>query len=41
MFCGLGLRPTIWEEFTQRFGIRKIAELYGNIFKTKSNIKIY
>uniref|UniRef100_A0A914LQX4 Long-chain-fatty-acid--CoA ligase n=1 Tax=Meloidogyne incognita TaxID=6306 RepID=A0A914LQX4_MELIC len=29
MFCGLGLRPTIWEEFTQRFGIRKIAELYG------------
>uniref|UniRef100_A0A915LXA7 Long-chain-fatty-acid--CoA ligase n=1 Tax=Meloidogyne javanica TaxID=6303 RepID=A0A915LXA7_MELJA len=29
MFSGLGLRPTIWEEFTQRFGIRKIAELYG------------
>ncbi|CAK5038490.1 unnamed protein product [Meloidogyne enterolobii] len=29
MFCGLGLRPTIWEEFSQRFGIGKIAELYG------------
>ncbi|CAK5121210.1 unnamed protein product [Meloidogyne enterolobii] len=34
MFCGLGLRPTIWEEFTQRFGIRKIAELYGSIKKS-------
>ncbi|KAL7070845.1 hypothetical protein ACQ4LE_009743 [Meloidogyne hapla] len=29
MFCGLGLRPTVWREFTKRFGIRKIAELYG------------
>uniref|UniRef100_A0A2K5I3Z3 long-chain-fatty-acid--CoA ligase n=1 Tax=Colobus angolensis palliatus TaxID=336983 RepID=A0A2K5I3Z3_COLAP len=26
---GNGLRPVIWEEFTQRFGVRQIGEFYG------------
>ncbi|KAL0609635.1 Long-chain fatty acid transport protein 1, partial [Plecturocebus cupreus] len=26
---GNGLRPSIWEEFTQRFGVRQIGEFYG------------
>ncbi|OLR95559.1 long-chain-acyl-CoA synthetase [Actinokineospora bangkokensis] len=26
---GNGLRPEIWDEFQQRFGIRRIAEFYG------------
>lgn len=26
---GNGLRPTIWEDFTQRFQIKKIGEFYG------------
>lgn len=26
---GNGLRPAIWEEFTQRFGVRQIGEFYG------------
>ncbi|KAF7633644.1 hypothetical protein Mgra_00006953 [Meloidogyne graminicola] len=29
MFCGLGLRSTIWENFKKRFKIEQIAELYG------------
>lgn len=26
---GNGLRPSIWEEFTERFGVRQIGEFYG------------
>lgn len=26
---GNGLRPSIWEEFTQRFRVRQIGEFYG------------
>jgi fatty-acyl-CoA synthase len=26
---GNGLRPTIWDEFTQRFGISRVCEFYG------------
>ncbi|XP_044109891.1 long-chain fatty acid transport protein 1 isoform X1 [Neovison vison] len=26
---GNGLRPNIWEEFTERFGVRQIGEFYG------------
>uniref|UniRef100_A0A667GIF1 long-chain-fatty-acid--CoA ligase n=1 Tax=Lynx canadensis TaxID=61383 RepID=A0A667GIF1_LYNCA len=26
---GNGLRPAIWEEFTERFGVRQIGEFYG------------
>lgn len=26
---GNGLRPSVWEEFVQRFGIRRIGEFYG------------
>lgn len=29
MCIGNGLRPQIWSSFTKRFGIAKIAELYG------------
>lgn len=29
VICGNGLRPEIWEEFQQRFGIDRIAEFYG------------
>jgi len=29
LMFGNGLRPQIWEEFTKRFGIEKIAEFYG------------
>lgn len=26
---GNGLRPAIWEEFVQRFGVRQVGEFYG------------
>ena len=26
---GNGLRPAIWEEFTERFGVRRVGEFYG------------
>ncbi|XP_033709789.1 long-chain fatty acid transport protein 1 isoform X3 [Tursiops truncatus] len=26
---GNGLRPAIWEEFTERFGVRQVGEFYG------------
>lgn len=29
MICGNGLRPEIWEQFEQRFGIDRIYEFYG------------
>lgn len=29
LICGNGLRPEIWEEFEQRFGIERIYEFYG------------
>lgn len=29
MILGNGLRPQIWEEFTKRFNIKKVAEFYG------------
>uniref|UniRef100_A0A1I7SDC3 Very long-chain fatty acid transport protein n=1 Tax=Bursaphelenchus xylophilus TaxID=6326 RepID=A0A1I7SDC3_BURXY len=30
LMYGNGLRPEIWKEFVERFGIRKIGELYGS-----------
>ncbi|MGQ0699089.1 MAG: long-chain-acyl-CoA synthetase [Panacagrimonas sp.] len=29
VICGNGLRPEIWDQFQQRFGIERIAEFYG------------
>ncbi|MFI8569700.1 long-chain-acyl-CoA synthetase [Rhodococcus sp. NPDC078407] len=29
LIVGNGLRPEIWEEFTERFGISRVAEFYG------------
>lgn len=29
LIVGNGLRPEIWEEFTDRFGIERVAEFYG------------
>lgn len=29
VIVGNGLRPDIWEEFTQRFGIKRVVEFYG------------
>ena len=30
LMFGNGLRPQIWREFVQRFGIKRIAEFYGS-----------
>lgn len=29
LIIGNGLRPQIWEDFTRRFNIKKVAEFYG------------
>lgn len=29
VICGNGLRPEIWDEFTQRFGIKRVCEFYA------------
>jgi fatty-acyl-CoA synthase len=29
VICGNGLRPTIWDQFTNRFGIERVCEFYG------------
>lgn len=29
VICGNGLRPEIWDEFTQRFGIERVCEFYA------------
>ncbi len=29
VICGNGLRPAIWDEFTDRFGIERVCEFYG------------
>jgi fatty-acyl-CoA synthase len=29
VICGNGLRPAIWDEFTERFGIERVCEFYG------------
>ncbi|MGY4649228.1 long-chain-acyl-CoA synthetase FadD6 [Mycobacterium sp. URHB0021] len=29
VICGNGLRPTIWDQFTERFGIERVCEFYG------------
>ncbi|GFG55255.1 long-chain-acyl-CoA synthetase [Mycolicibacterium agri] len=29
VICGNGLRPAIWDEFTQRFGIDRVCEFYA------------
>jgi fatty-acyl-CoA synthase len=29
VICGNGLRPSIWDEFTERFGIERVCEFYG------------
>lgn len=42
LVMGNGLRPQIWEDFTTRFNIKKVAEFYGategnaNMSKNKS-----
>lgn len=35
--AGAGLRPDIWEAFQQRFGIRRIVEMYG---MTEGNVNL-
>lgn len=35
--AGAGLRPDIWEKFQQRFGIRRIVEMYG---ATEGNVSL-
>lgn len=29
VICGNGLRPSIWDDFTERFGIDRVCEFYG------------
>jgi fatty-acyl-CoA synthase len=29
VICGNGLRPSIWDDFTERFGIERVCEFYG------------
>ncbi|KWX67807.1 long-chain-acyl-CoA synthetase FadD6 [Mycobacterium sp. NAZ190054] len=29
VICGNGLRPAIWDEFTRRFGIKRVCEFYA------------
>ncbi|MDQ2637879.1 MAG: long-chain-acyl-CoA synthetase, partial [Actinomycetota bacterium] len=29
VICGNGLRPAIWDDFTQRFGIKRVCEFYA------------
>ncbi|MBX7432499.1 long-chain-acyl-CoA synthetase FadD6 [Mycobacterium sp. Y57] len=29
VICGNGLRPAIWDEFTERFGIKRVCEFYA------------
>lgn len=29
VICGNGLRPAIWDDFTQRFGIKRVCEFYS------------
>ena len=29
VICGNGLRPAIWDDFTERFGIERVCEFYG------------
>ena len=48
--CGNGLRPEIWDEFTQRFGIKRICEFYAasegntaflNVFNVPRSVGVY
>lgn len=38
LVCGNGLRPDIWDEFVERFGIRDIREWYG---ASEGNIALF
>jgi fatty-acyl-CoA synthase len=38
LICGNGLRPDIWQEFSERFGIRHIREFYA---ATEGNIALF
>ena len=50
VICGNGLRPEIWDEFSQRFGIKRICEFYAasegniaflNIFNVPRSAGVY
>jgi fatty-acyl-CoA synthase len=50
VICGNGLRPEIWDEFTRRFGIKRICEFYAasegntaflNVFNVPKSAGIY
>ncbi|MCV7144384.1 long-chain-acyl-CoA synthetase FadD6 [Mycobacterium riyadhense] len=41
VICGNGLRPEIWEEFTQRFGIARVCEFYASSEGTSAFINIF
>jgi fatty-acyl-CoA synthase len=38
LICGNGLRPDIWQAFSERFGIKRIREFYG---ATEGNIALF
>ncbi|MBS9535175.1 long-chain-acyl-CoA synthetase FadD6 [Mycobacterium sp. M1] len=50
VICGNGLRPEIWDEFSARFGIKRICEFYGasegnaaflNVFNVPRSAGVY
>ena len=41
MIAGNGLRPEIWEEFTERFNIARVCEFYAASEGTSAFINIF
>ncbi|RRR47374.1 long-chain-acyl-CoA synthetase [Mycolicibacter terrae] len=50
VICGNGLRPEIWDEFTRRFGIKRVCEFYAasesntaflNVFNVPRSTGVY